>query len=291
MKDKKTRDELIKDFLATPISVGEIVTVTRVPTSSKDRTETTTVRITGTNDDGTFTAKMSDNLHYQPFWLNLNSISPDTITRHTGKIGENPMLKYRANRYKAQIFKYDIEGVLSMLGLNDRPSTLTEALGTNIPHHSFNPFVTLPNGEKYFYQRDLVWSLQDKQELVESVYRDLDCGKIVLRERKYTLVENYIKNGGNPEHMGLHDIVDGKQRINALYEFVHNVFPDKYGNYWSDLSKNAQTTFRMTLSFATVMLREDATDKDTLLTFQNVNTRGVAYNVDDCKLNEIIKQL
>lgn len=291
MDNSKTREQLIEEFLNTPIKNGEVVTVTRPKEHSKDRAESAYVRITADNNDGTYSAEMPDSLHYTPYWLDLSSIPIDWITRHTGNIGQNPIKQYRKNRYKTQIFKFDIDSILSMLGLSDRPSVLNEALGSDIPHSTFNPFVTLPNGEKYFYQRGLVWSLEDKQNLIESVYRDLDCGKIVVRQRAYNFVEDFIKNGGNPEHMGLYEIVDGKQRINALYEFVHNVFPDKYGNYWKDLSKNAQSTFRMTLTFSTVMLREDATDRDTLTTFQNVNTRGVAYNVDNEELNEVIKLL
>lgn len=289
---KKSKQQMIEEFLATPIQIGETVIVKRTQTGSiHDRNEDVAVQISGRNDDGTYRATYNDELHYKPFWLNLDSIPEDNISRRTGGIGANPLKQYREGHYRTQVFKYDNDGILSMLNLSDRENALSEALGNEIPHCSFDPFVTLKDGRKYFYQRELVWTLEDKQELIESVYRGLDCGKVVIRERPWNLVEKYIKGGGDPQYMGLHDVVDGKQRIHALYEFVHDKFPDKHGNYWSDLSNIAQSMFRMSQNFATVMLREDATDLDTLRTFQNVNTRGVAYNVDNEKLNNIIENL
>ena len=42
------------------------------------------------------------------------------------------------------------------------------------------PFVII-NGKKSYYQRPLVWELEDKQLLIESIYNSVDCGKILIR--------------------------------------------------------------------------------------------------------------
>lgn len=60
------------------------------------------------------------------------------------------------------------------------------------------------------YQRGAVWSKPQKQLLVDSVLRDLDIPKIYLRE---------VQNGEYEE-----EVVDGQQRLLAIWEFYDNEF-------------------------------------------------------------------
>lgn len=274
MNTKRDTEELIKEYLAKPISIGESVYI-----ENKDkngRSSSVYAIVTGFNDNGTIQVKLDEDRH-TPYWLNTSSVDLSMVKRNTNGIGENPIKVLRENAYFCQCFNYDIEGILGMLGYQDRPSISDDC---PIPRGCMNPFVTLSNGTEYFYQRDLCWELEDKQDLIDSIYRGLDCGKIVIRERPYHFVERYIKNGGDISNVGLYEVVDGKQRIDTVRGFVHNEFPDKYGNYWKHLSGLAKTHFRNTLAFSTLILREDATDKDVISTLLNVNTRGKAYNID-----------
>ena len=73
-----------------------------------------------------------------------------------------------------------------------------------------------------------MWELKDKQLLIESIYNGINCGKIVLRDRGYNYIISEL-NKGNKE-VAFRDVVDGKQRIGALLDFVNDKFPDLHGN-------------------------------------------------------------
>ena len=72
------------------------------------------------------------------------------------------------------------------------------------------------------YQRDYVWTLTDKLKLIDSVFNGREIGKFVFV--RYDYPDNYT------------EVLDGKQRINALFEFCTSKFPYK-GVYWHQLDK------------------------------------------------------
>ncbi len=77
------------------------------------------------------------------------------------------------------------------------------------------------DGEFYVdrrYQRKLVWTLEEKQKLVDSVLRDFPI-PLVLLSRKGTETQSY-------------DIIDGLQRLHTLLSFVENAFPTSSGKYF-----------------------------------------------------------
>jgi hypothetical protein len=77
------------------------------------------------------------------------------------------------------------------------------------------------DGEFYVdrrYQRKLVWTLEEKQKLVDSVLRDFPI-PLVLLSRKGTETQSY-------------DIIDGLQRLHTLLSFVENAFPTSAGKYF-----------------------------------------------------------
>ncbi len=78
------------------------------------------------------------------------------------------------------------------------------------------------------YQRDYVWETEDKELLIDSIFNNIGIGKIVL----VRLLDGEYG----------HEILDGKQRLNALVEFYENRFPYK-GYYYNDLSRADQIHF------------------------------------------------
>jgi hypothetical protein len=58
------------------------------------------------------------------------------------------------------------------------------------------------------YQRGLVWTLEDKQALIESIFDDVDIGKFVFAQRPF--------EANAPGY----EIIDGKQRLSALIDFT-----------------------------------------------------------------------
>jgi len=81
------------------------------------------------------------------------------------------------------------------------------------------------------YQREHVWELEDKVALIDSIYNNVDIGKIVFVQLNEKTEGRYYQ------------VLDGKQRLTALKEFFEDRFPYK-GVYFSQLSHRDKHTFR-----------------------------------------------
>jgi uncharacterized protein DUF262 len=69
------------------------------------------------------------------------------------------------------------------------------------------------------YQRKLVWTLEEKQKLVESVLKRYPIPAILLAE----------KDGD----AGQFEIIDGLQRLNAIISFIEGAFPLADGRFFA----------------------------------------------------------
>lgn len=88
-------------------------------------------------------------------------------------------------------------------------------------------FIGLKYEDQYIipnYQRDLVWSVKQKQDFIISVLIDNPIGDFVFKENKL--------DQGATFH---YTVIDGQQRINALREFIMNQYPMEDGRYFSEL--------------------------------------------------------
>jgi hypothetical protein len=108
------------------------------------------------------------------------------------------------------------------------------------------------------YQRGDVWSRPQQRLLIDSLLRGYDLPKIYLKK--------------NPEGSSvLYDVIDGKQRLTALWQFFEDGYKlssisklseplgDLAGKTWSELSGPAQD--RLQFATITVSLIESATDE------------------------------
>jgi hypothetical protein len=68
------------------------------------------------------------------------------------------------------------------------------------------------------YQRKLVWTLQEKQRLVESILKSYPIPAILIAERKGTT--------------GSYEIIDGLQRLHAIVSFIETSFPTLDGRFF-----------------------------------------------------------
>lgn len=84
------------------------------------------------------------------------------------------------------------------------------------------------------YQRDYVWNLEDQQLLIDSIFNNIDIGKIALIRLDY---DELVKRGKSSE------VLDGKQRINAIISFYEGRIQYK-GKYYYELSKQDQSFFK-----------------------------------------------
>ena len=81
------------------------------------------------------------------------------------------------------------------------------------------------------YQRDHVWELKDKIDLIDSIFNNIDIGKFVFVQRPYS----------DDRGKGL-EILDGKQRLTTLCEFYEDRF-NYNGFYFSELSQFDKNKF------------------------------------------------
>ncbi|MCX8795765.1 DUF262 domain-containing protein [Vibrio parahaemolyticus] len=118
------------------------------------------------------------------------------------------------------------------------------------------------------YQREYVWTRDQQQCLLESIFHRIPLGGIsVVVDPKSS--DKYL------------EVVDGKQRLTTILKFVDNEFPyiDEYGNflYYRDLDVVDQRTFTNVI-LPSNELREDGVRKPSRLQilkfFYRVNFGG-----------------
>uniref|UniRef100_UPI003F4905F9 GmrSD restriction endonuclease domain-containing protein n=1 Tax=Actinomadura rifamycini TaxID=31962 RepID=UPI003F4905F9 len=78
------------------------------------------------------------------------------------------------------------------------------------------------------YQRKLVWAVEEKERLIDSVLKRLPIPLILLAESSYDSVSRF-------------EVIDGLQRLNALFSFIENEFP--VDGYYFDLETLADTKY------------------------------------------------
>lgn len=68
------------------------------------------------------------------------------------------------------------------------------------------------------YQRKLVWTLEEKQKLIDSLLRKYPLPAILLAER--------------PDSSGKFEIIDGLQRLHSIVSFIEHAYPTIDGSYF-----------------------------------------------------------
>jgi len=273
---KKTKQQLIEDFFLTEIKVGDILDVKGL---SYNGEKVFTVKVEKIQGELLIVSK-----EREIFEVAKNQI----VKRSTYHIGANPFKQDRSN---LRFVAYTLESILLSIGVDKKAKAFkTEKFGNiEVPEINWNPTITDKNGNKVPYQRGFVWTLIDKQLLIESIYQNLDIGKIILKKNSYEYVEEQVRLGN---HVGFKDIIDGKQRLNALSEFFLDKFEDLHGNLYSDLSKFAQNKFGNFMSIAYGEMDENSTDEEIQETFLKINFTGVQMSqqhIDYVKSLEIKK--
>ena len=111
------------------------------------------------------------------------------------------------------------------------------------------------------YQRGYVWTLEDKQKLIRSIFNRADIGKFVFLEdetyREYRL-----------------EIVDGKQRLRAILDFYEGRFEFE-GKTWYQLSRRDKAAFGDIMVQSATLQRSMVKRSDVLWLFLQLNAGGV----------------
>lgn len=205
------------------------------------------------------------------------------VTPDTSHIGADPFVDAPDIRF----YNKNIECVLMQANYGKRTYDFMEpeydklnsgtSIGKTYGGVDFNPYVTDKNGKRRHYQRDLVWTQQQKQDLIQTVYSGGEIGKFVFRYNPWSSIERQAAECGHGFNW---DCVDGKQRFHALLEFVQNKFPDVYGYYYRDLSHRAQRRFLNYGKLSFGELGEGTTDRQTIMAFLHVNVKGTPVSAE-----------
>lgn len=129
------------------------------------------------------------------------------------------------------------------------------------------------------YQRELCWSLEDKQRLIGSIFNNIEIGKFAFIELPYN------KDGSGHSY----EILDGKQRLNAIIEFYEDGF-EYESRTFSQMSNRDKSHFQH-YSVTLGRGRETMTLKDKMEYFIRMNTTGVPQSEDHLeKVKALIKK-
>jgi hypothetical protein len=116
------------------------------------------------------------------------------------------------------------------------------------------------------YQRELVWSYEDKVSLLDSIFNVIDIGKISV------IALDYMKEGFDFNKDFHYEILDGKQRLNTLREFYEDRLVYR-GRKYSELNIEDRYHFdRYPISKGEV--REPKDRSDIYRYFLKLNTGG-----------------
>jgi hypothetical protein len=269
------KQELIEKFLNEPLKVGDKFSYPEFDRNNKIRY------------DFAEAIKIDDQyVYYEKYgWHELQKALLSEIKKDVSHLGYNPFVP----ELRHQKYSIDIDQLISRCGYErDGKSKMEQYFNVNIPEVCFDPMVFDENGNEVEYQRGLVWTLEQKQLLIESIYNNIEIGKFVFRERSFNWVEKRVKEG-KLEHTAFKDLVDGKQRFHAIFGFINNEFSDLNGAYYNDLSNTAQRHFRGYSNLMYIQMDEKTTDKDVLSQFLAINFTGVPMSRDHIEFVKNIK--
>jgi hypothetical protein len=160
-------------------------------------------------------------------------------------------------------------------GWHDVETYYTEEQIKNLPKFSYRDEVRVHYGNtslsslihRYYngtnldpeYQRGDVWTLEDKQKLIDSMFNNIDIGKFTF------IVLSVFESGFQWE------ILDGKQRLRSVIDFIEGKFQYR-GVYFRDLHPHDRNHIESyNVLYADT---EGLTDKQKCLYFLKLNISG-----------------
>lgn len=118
------------------------------------------------------------------------------------------------------------------------------------------------------YQRELVWNIENKQNLIQSIMLGSPIGEFIFVKEVIDCHINWT-------------IVDGQQRINALREFVSSKYRDSDGRYYKDYSYREMTYFAELFSNFSAMYIQDLSESEQVEIYLAKNTGGVIHSKEE----------
>ena len=118
------------------------------------------------------------------------------------------------------------------------------------------------------YQRDFVWTMEQKVALIDSIFKNIEIGKFTIIKRPFSVSEK------------AYEMLDGKQRLLTLIEFTEDRFT--YNGYkFSELnSKDQNHLLNYSVSHGET---DPLTDEQKYRYFLILNTAGTPMSKDQLK--------
>lgn len=150
----------------------------------------------------------------------------------------------------------------------------------NIRNMSSGLYSIIDLGRKYeedkciipAYQRELVWSLENKQNLIFSIMIGSPIGEFIFNKKE-------IENGH--DYSVEWTVIDGQQRIDALRGFTDNIFADKDGRFFKDYSYREMSYLVERFSNFSAFFIEDLSEKEQIEVYLAKNTGGVIHTKEE----------
>lgn len=247
-----TTKEKIEKYLSEPLKVGDRIAVMGLGRQDRKSMGNTAV-----------VKKIIDGIPYIEEYGRIRPVT-EKYEKNTNMIGYNPII---SDSYNIRSLSFGLETIIHTLFSKRVEYDIN---GSYIMQANFNPFVII-DGIKQYYQRPLVWDLNDKQLLIDSIYNRVDCGKILVRRREWDELEKLEKDG---HELSFNDIIDGKQRIMAIYEFINNGFVDSNGMLFSEMSESCKSQFLNTQLISYSEIQNEVDDRVILEQFLKLNFCG-----------------
>lgn len=116
-----------------------------------------------------------------------------------------------------------------------------------------------------FYQRDIVWTMEQKQKYVENLFLE----KAVITPTLILNWENIDKN--------VFEVIDGKQRLCTCFEFINNKFSIFDNVFYRDLSAEDRTfILKHNVNYTRIekLDNKNLSDEDKIELFLEINELG-----------------
>jgi len=130
-------------------------------------------------------------------------------------------------------------------------------------------------------QRPLIWSLQQKQELILSIFKEINIPSISVIQ--------YKEETGNLSAKIIYKIIDGKQRLSALISYANNEFPIVWEGkeyYLRDLDEwgyRAIMHYTVIGNVAYEYNDKPISDNDKIAWFERINFAGTPQDFEHLK--------
>jgi hypothetical protein len=266
-----TLEEKKEEYLKKPLMVGDKVYVRGLGTQNK-KSWGNLSEVKSIDEDG--------NIEIDVYGHRI--VMKDHYKKYLGDVGINPIVQKPWNS-SLKMVNFSLDSIVYGLGYDRRDG---KYINEGFKEVNWSPTIINSDGDEVGYQRDFVWTLEQKQSLIHSIYNNIDIGKVVIRKRSYSWVKNRVSEG---KIGAFKDIVDGKQRLNAILDFINNKFSDKDGHYYSDFSEIAKSQFFNFNSIGYGELGESASDKDVKSVFLGINFTGTPVSEEHIEFVKSIK--